>query len=634
MSYMQPMSNAPSFTLVGRSGANVGRAFTAVGDQVIVGRERDCQLFIESPNISRHHARFTFMNGQWMLEDLQSSNGTFVNGQRLGQPQYIRPGDAINLGSLQFTFQPAATNVSQTMVEGQAQYPGVPFAPVQAAPYMPPPQYPVQPSPQPYYPQPQVYAQQPARKKSSACIWIGLAGLLVVCVGAVIVILILGVSYFDILKNPQQILSWLQGNGSASSAMITGNEVISLGSGESGLVSSGDGASVYIPAGSVPLTESGEPGTMSFSINRTDSMTVSLPANYKAIGPVYELGPEGFTFNSPVTLTLPIPNDVDPEKVFGLTYYDSADGTWKLVPGAVDKQARTVTVMSTHFSYWSIFGGSTTTWFDNNGGYIEVNNDHSYNSGTYSGGRHLAEGVTYGVCIKSYTLDNPQDEAIWTAPFEWKMLVSDYHSDLAPATSNHSSDWWVPAGTYNLTEIIHSSEVNTDPLYVPDYTTYYRSIGEYTVDTGGKITFNYNSTPGLSEFTEGRPDCFGVRDTSVGTGDIQITLTWERSIDLDLHVMDPQGVEIFYGNPTSPSGGQLDRDNLCDNMIIGRPENIYWPSNSAPHGTYTVNVDYYGECEEGGSVSYTVRIVVEGSVNTYSGTILSGTQEVTTFTVP
>jgi hypothetical protein len=635
MSYMQSMPNAPSFSLIGRSGAIAGRNFTGAGDQVIVGREKDCQLLIESPNISRHHARFTFINGQWTIEDLQSSNGTFVNGMRLGPPQYIRPGDTINLGSLQFTFQPApvgAPQVAQTMVEAPAQYPS--HSPAQAAPYVLPAQYPTQSAPQPYYPSPQAYPPQPPRKKSSACVWIGLAGILVICVVVVAALLIFGILNFNLLKNPQQILSWLQGGGTTSTAMVTGNDVITISSGESGSVSSGDGASIYIPAGTVPLTQDGEIGSMSFSINHANNMTVSLPAEYKPIGPVYELGPEGFTFNSPVTITLPIPEGVDPKKVFGLTYYDSVDGTWKLVPGAIDQEARTVTAMTTHFSYWSLFGGSTTTWFDNNGGYIEVINDHSYNSGSFDGGRHMPEGITYGVCIESYTLDNPQEEINWTPPFEWKMLVSDYRSEFAPITSDHSNDWWVPSGSYNLTEVIHTSEINNDPLYVPAFTTYYRSIGQYTVDTGGKITFRYSSTPGESEFIEGRPDCFGVKDTSVGTGDVQITLTWQRSIDLDLHVIDPTGEEIYYAYTTSSSGGQLDRDNLCDNMIIGRPENIYWPSDAAPSGTYTVKVNYYGECDEGGSVSYTVRIVVQGNVDTYSGTISSGTQEVATFTVP
>ena len=50
----------------------------------------------------------------------------------------------------------------------------------------------------------------------------------------------------------------------------------------------------------------------------------------------------------------------------------------------------------------------------------------------------------------------------------------------------------------------------------------------------------------------------------VGTGDVQVTLSWDTDSDVDLHVVDPSGEEIFYGNRESASGGMLDLDsNAC-----------------------------------------------------------------------
>jgi hypothetical protein len=113
----------------------------------------------------------------------------------------------------------------------------------------------------------------------------------------------------------------------------------------------------------------------------------------------------------------------------------------------------------------------------------------------------------------------------------------------------------------------------------------------------------------------------------LGTGDVQITLRWNSLTDLDLHVIDPDGVEIYYYNPYSPSGGQLDVDANadCDSYeMMTRPvENIFWPEGEAPEGTYRVFVEYYADCANVGSTDFTVRVLVDGMAEEYSGTVYS-----------
>jgi uncharacterized protein YfaP (DUF2135 family) len=127
------------------------------------------------------------------------------------------------------------------------------------------------------------------------------------------------------------------------------------------------------------------------------------------------------------------------------------------------------------------------------------------------------------------------------------------------------------------------------------------------------------------------------------TGDVQITLTWSNpsSVDVDLHVWDPQGNHIYYQAKTSPSGGQLDVDNKCTNYVNGKPENIVWPKNAAPSGSYIVKVALYSNC--GNSINsqpFLVRIVTKGGTSkTYNGVVTTGDNDkhpklVTTFTLP
>lgn len=68
----------------------------------LVGREQDCQLRPSSESVSRHHCVFTMDEFSVRLRDLGSTNGTFVNGQRVQGQAILQPGDRILIGKLEF----------------------------------------------------------------------------------------------------------------------------------------------------------------------------------------------------------------------------------------------------------------------------------------------------------------------------------------------------------------------------------------------------------------------------------------------------------------------------------------------------------------------------------------------------
>jgi pSer/pThr/pTyr-binding forkhead associated (FHA) protein len=86
------------FQFVMRSGPTPGVTFPLEGDQIIVGRDASNGVAINDAEISRKHSRLSFQGGKYVLEDLGSTNGTFVNGQRLAGPVVLKPGDVIALG--------------------------------------------------------------------------------------------------------------------------------------------------------------------------------------------------------------------------------------------------------------------------------------------------------------------------------------------------------------------------------------------------------------------------------------------------------------------------------------------------------------------------------------------------------
>jgi hypothetical protein len=65
----------------------------------VAGRDADCALVIDSSSVSRNHARITVLAGNATVEDLGSTNGTFVNGSRVSEPTRLSPGDELSLGS-------------------------------------------------------------------------------------------------------------------------------------------------------------------------------------------------------------------------------------------------------------------------------------------------------------------------------------------------------------------------------------------------------------------------------------------------------------------------------------------------------------------------------------------------------
>jgi pSer/pThr/pTyr-binding forkhead associated (FHA) protein len=64
-----------------------------------IGRAPECELRIDDTYASQQHARVFGKGGSWYVEDLGSTNGTFVNEQRLAAPAMLTPGDKIRVGT-------------------------------------------------------------------------------------------------------------------------------------------------------------------------------------------------------------------------------------------------------------------------------------------------------------------------------------------------------------------------------------------------------------------------------------------------------------------------------------------------------------------------------------------------------
>ncbi len=73
--------------------------------EVILGREMGSDYLLDDPTVSAHHARLSFHHGHWWAEDLNSTNGTTLNGERLSTATVLVDGDVLQLGAVTVTIK-------------------------------------------------------------------------------------------------------------------------------------------------------------------------------------------------------------------------------------------------------------------------------------------------------------------------------------------------------------------------------------------------------------------------------------------------------------------------------------------------------------------------------------------------
>ncbi len=89
--------------LIHPPGANIGKRTRLIEKEYLVGREIDSDFVVDRSSVSRHHARLKRGRGAWTVEDLDSTNGTFVNEERVSDCT-LRDGDQIRFGDAIFKF--------------------------------------------------------------------------------------------------------------------------------------------------------------------------------------------------------------------------------------------------------------------------------------------------------------------------------------------------------------------------------------------------------------------------------------------------------------------------------------------------------------------------------------------------
>jgi predicted component of type VI protein secretion system len=113
--------SSSEFRIIVRTGPNPGTVFELPKEVSLIGRDVTNDVVVGDAEVSRQHSRLTRTPSGYVLEDLGSTNGTFVNGERLVAPRVLNPGDLIALGeTITMTFDATAPEAAATVAQPAA----------------------------------------------------------------------------------------------------------------------------------------------------------------------------------------------------------------------------------------------------------------------------------------------------------------------------------------------------------------------------------------------------------------------------------------------------------------------------------------------------------------------------------
>jgi pSer/pThr/pTyr-binding forkhead associated (FHA) protein len=106
--------------LVVQNGSRGTRVVKLQCEETVIGRRQDCDLRIPSTDVSRRHCLLSMHDGCLNVEDLDSVNGTYINGRRISGRQIVMPGDRLQIGPVTFVAEYEMTQETLDRVHGEA----------------------------------------------------------------------------------------------------------------------------------------------------------------------------------------------------------------------------------------------------------------------------------------------------------------------------------------------------------------------------------------------------------------------------------------------------------------------------------------------------------------------------------
>lgn len=229
----------------------------------------------------------------------------------------------------------------------------------------------------------------------------------------------------------------------------------------------------------------------------------------------------------------------------------------------------------------------------------------------------IISGASIGTAAGTYILGDPPAAA---GSIVLNALTS---GDSLSAISGGSSELSVQANqpystVYVLSDdggyfLIQLDAATADSNLVISYSTFL--LNEEQVDIGVQVADAQGATSLEQAVT--------VSSIAVGTGDLQVSVSWDQPTDVDLYLIEPDGNVINFISTESQTGGQLDLDSNPFCSIDGiNNENITYDGFVPPAGEYIVLVDYFSACNLTTPTNFVVTVRANGTLQQFFGELL------------
>jgi pSer/pThr/pTyr-binding forkhead associated (FHA) protein len=100
-----------SALLVVQRGPNAGARFLLDGERTTAGRRPESDIFLDDVTVSRKHAEFIRRDGQFLVRDVGSLNGTYIDRDRIEQEALLKDGDEVQIGKYRLVFHPSHRSI-------------------------------------------------------------------------------------------------------------------------------------------------------------------------------------------------------------------------------------------------------------------------------------------------------------------------------------------------------------------------------------------------------------------------------------------------------------------------------------------------------------------------------------------
>lgn len=348
-----------------------GHARVPLQETTTLGRLPDNALCLEDAGCSGRHAIIRRQEGRWLLEDLGSTNGTWVNGQRIEQPHVLKEGDRIQMGGQTLCARGLAAccrNCGRELPEGAAFCPGCGCN--QAAPPPPPTMAPASPPAiHPPAPPATPVPGQGTQRGSRVLFWIlftllAAFDLLLALAGRGLLfyaLIFLSLAGLLILKRvlSKGVLRPILAIGAAWAVAVvafvaagTGQRALTEEADTSGTITQQNGeVSVVLPAWTLPEGAR-------LDIQKSSSPSAS-PEDPGVIFQAYDISlPPGTSLDGIAEIQLPfdrglLPPGAPAEDAVGAAYFDPQRSAWAPIPCSVDAEKALVSIYTDHFSRYA-----------------------------------------------------------------------------------------------------------------------------------------------------------------------------------------------------------------------------------------------------------------------------------------